>query len=224
MLDRDTIAVWSAYMPAPGGAKFVAAQNLTGHRRQRQLIKAPPLLKDRRAWLPRLVFQSPILLYRVGLGGLLGHQFLLLTHACRRTGRVHETVLKVLHYDPATCEMPARPGTLAAGPEADPYLERRGPMNPQALPFTREAFLATFAAYNQAIWPLQVLAYALALAAVAVAVRLFGASDRLIAAILAVFWLWIGGVFFLGYQRVLDHSPISTLATLGFLVQGVLWF
>jgi hypothetical protein len=97
-------------------------------------------------------------------------------------------------------------------------------MNPQALPFTREAFLATFAAYDQAIWPLQFLTYALALAAVAVAIRPFGASDRLIAAILAVLWFWIGGVFFLGYQRVLDHSPISTLATLGFLVQGVLWF
>jgi hypothetical protein len=96
-------------------------------------------------------------------------------------------------------------------------------MNPQALPFTREAFLAMFATYNQAIWPLQVLAFGLALAAVALAIRPFGGSDRLIAAILAVFWLWIGGVFFLGYQRMLDQSPIATLATLGFLVQGVLW-
>jgi deazaflavin-dependent oxidoreductase (nitroreductase family) len=67
-------------------------------------IRMPGLLKDRRAWLSRLVFRSPIVLYRLGLGGLLGHQFLLLTHVGRRTGRVHETVLKVLHYDPVTHE------------------------------------------------------------------------------------------------------------------------
>ncbi len=99
-------------------------------------------------------------------------------------------------------------------------------MNAQGLPFTREAFLAMFAAYNQAIWPLQVVAYALAIAAVALAIRRVGASDRLIAAILTASWLWIGGVFFLGYQRVLDRSPISTVATAAFLLQGILllWF
>jgi hypothetical protein len=96
-------------------------------------------------------------------------------------------------------------------------------MNPQSLPFTREAFLAMFGAYNQAIWPLQVVAYVLAITSVALAIRPARASDRLIAAILAIYWLWIGSVFFLGYQRLLDPSPISTLATLGFLLQGVLW-
>ncbi len=100
-------------------------------------------------------------------------------------------------------------------------------MNSQALPFTREAFLAMFAAYNQAVWPLQILAYALAICAAVLAIRPFVRwSDRLIVAILAAFWLWIGGVFFMSYQRVLDHSPISTIATIGFLIQGVLfvWF
>jgi deazaflavin-dependent oxidoreductase (nitroreductase family) len=43
-------------------------------------------------------------MYRIGLAGLLGHQFLVLTHVGRRTGQIHETVLKVLHYDPATRE------------------------------------------------------------------------------------------------------------------------
>jgi deazaflavin-dependent oxidoreductase (nitroreductase family) len=100
----ETVAMWGHARVCREGGKSMAAQDLTGHRRQRQLSNLPPLLNDRRAWLPRLVFRSPILLYRVGLGGLLGHQFLLLTHAGRRTGRVHETVLKVLHYDPATCE------------------------------------------------------------------------------------------------------------------------
>jgi Family of unknown function (DUF6064) len=100
-------------------------------------------------------------------------------------------------------------------------------MNSQALPFIREEFLAMFAAYNQAVWPLHIVAYGLAVLAVILAIKPFlRRSDRLIAAILAAFWLWIGGVFFLSYQRVLDHSPISTIATVGFLIQGVLflWF
>ena len=100
-------------------------------------------------------------------------------------------------------------------------------MNQQGLPFTREAFLAMFGAYNQAVWPLQILAYALAIGVVVLSIKpLLGWSDRLIAAILAAFWLWIGGVFFMGYQRVLDHSPLSTIAMIGFLIQGVVlvWF
>jgi hypothetical protein len=38
------------------------------------------------------------------------------------------------------------------------------------LPFTAEQFLAWLAAYNQALWPAHVLAYALALAAMVLAV------------------------------------------------------
>ena len=72
-----------------------------GHRRDSVL---PALLKDRRAWLSRLALRAPLALYRVGLGGLLGHQFLVVTHVGRRTGQVHESVLKVLHYDSATGE------------------------------------------------------------------------------------------------------------------------
>jgi deazaflavin-dependent oxidoreductase (nitroreductase family) len=70
----------------------------------RSYFRVPALLKARKALLPRLLFRAPTVLYRLGLGWLLGHQFLLLTHAGRRSGRVRETVLKVLHYDPQTGE------------------------------------------------------------------------------------------------------------------------
>src|SRR5690348_16683113 len=66
--------------------------------------RIPALLKARKALVPRLMYRAPIVLYRMGLGWMLGHQFLLLTHAGRKTGRVHETVLKVLRYDPRTGE------------------------------------------------------------------------------------------------------------------------
>jgi deazaflavin-dependent oxidoreductase (nitroreductase family) len=65
-----------------------------------------------------LLFRLPIVLYRLGLGWLLGHQFLLLTHAGRRTGRVRETALKVLRYDPQTGESVV---ASAWGPAADWY-------------------------------------------------------------------------------------------------------
>jgi deazaflavin-dependent oxidoreductase (nitroreductase family) len=67
-------------------------------------FRVPALLRARRAAFSRFVFRVPIVLYRLGLGRLLDHEFLLLTHAGRRTGRVHETVLKVLRYDPETGE------------------------------------------------------------------------------------------------------------------------
>jgi deazaflavin-dependent oxidoreductase (nitroreductase family) len=67
-------------------------------------LRLPALLRSRQESFSRFVFRSPIVLYRLGLGRLLGHQFLLLTHVGRRSGRVHETVLKVLRYDPETNE------------------------------------------------------------------------------------------------------------------------
>ena len=67
-------------------------------------LKVRGLLEDRRGLLPRMVFRAPLVLYRLGLGWVLGHQFLVLTHVGRRSGHVHETVLKVLHYDAATRE------------------------------------------------------------------------------------------------------------------------
>ena len=43
-------------------------------------------------------------LYRANLGWLLGHRGLLLTHRGRKSGRVYQTVLEVIRYDPATRE------------------------------------------------------------------------------------------------------------------------
>jgi deazaflavin-dependent oxidoreductase (nitroreductase family) len=105
----------------------MAAQDVIAHSRQRRVGGVPALLENRRAWIARLVFRFPILLYRLGLGALLGHQFLMLTHAGRRTGVVHETVLKVLSYDPSTGESIV---ASAWGTRTDWYrnLQARGPL------------------------------------------------------------------------------------------------
>jgi deazaflavin-dependent oxidoreductase (nitroreductase family) len=52
--------------------------------------------------LRRMLFRMPIWLYRAGLGGVLGHRFLLLTHTGRRTGQTRRAVLEVAGRDPAT--------------------------------------------------------------------------------------------------------------------------
>ena len=82
----------------------MSIQTIVPHSIRSPHVRWPALLSNRRSRLARLLFRSPIWLYRLGLGWIFGRQFLLLTHAGRRTGRIRETVLKVLHYDPLTRE------------------------------------------------------------------------------------------------------------------------
>lgn len=50
----------------------------------------------------RFALRLPISLYHAGLGFLLDHRFLLLTHRGRKSGKLYETVLEVVVYDRAT--------------------------------------------------------------------------------------------------------------------------
>jgi deazaflavin-dependent oxidoreductase (nitroreductase family) len=54
-----------------------------------------------RGWL-RVLLRVPILLYRMHIGWLLGHRFLLLTHVGRKSGTRHHTVLEVIAYASTT--------------------------------------------------------------------------------------------------------------------------
>jgi hypothetical protein len=89
------------------------------------------------------------------------------------------------------------------------------------LPFTREEFVVLFEKYNDAVWPVQVLAYLLGLAILAMVLRPSRAGDRFVAAGLAAMWLWTG----IAYQW-LQFSTINPaaygFATL-FVLQGVLF-
>jgi deazaflavin-dependent oxidoreductase (nitroreductase family) len=76
--------------------------------------------------LARLAFRLPIWLYRLGLGGLLGTRFLLLTHTGRKSGRKRQTVLEVVRYDEATTTFIVAAGF---GPGSDWYRNIRS--NPQ---------------------------------------------------------------------------------------------
>lgn len=54
-----------------------------------------------RGWT-RAFYRAPILIYRIGLGGLLGRRFLLLHHLGRHTGKPRRAVLEVMGRDSAT--------------------------------------------------------------------------------------------------------------------------
>jgi deazaflavin-dependent oxidoreductase (nitroreductase family) len=47
-----------------------------------------------------VLLSAPLLLYRLGLGWVLGQRFLRITHKGRKTGRRHRTVVEVIKADP----------------------------------------------------------------------------------------------------------------------------
>lgn len=86
------------------------------------------------------------------------------------------------------------------------------------LPFTSEQFLAVFANYNRAIWPIQLIAYLLGGLAVALLLLKRREGDRAISGVLAAMWLWTG----VGYHG-LWFSAINQAAYLFaalFILQG----
>lgn len=89
------------------------------------------------------------------------------------------------------------------------------------LPFTRASFLAVFADYNLAVWPMQWLAYAMGLGMAAAVLRPSPAGSRLVSAGLALMWAWTG----IAYHAIF-FSPINR-AALGFgalfVLQGALF-
>jgi deazaflavin-dependent oxidoreductase (nitroreductase family) len=69
--------------------------------------------------LARLLFRSPLLLYSMHLGFLMGRRFLVLTHGGRKTGKVRRTPMEVVSYDKDADETFA---ISAYGPRSDWYL------------------------------------------------------------------------------------------------------
>jgi hypothetical protein len=93
--------------------------------------------------------------------------------------------------------------------------------DPMNLPFTTAQFLAVFERYNEAIWPLHLAAYALGLLAIALALGPRRLSDRVISAILASFWLWMGAVYHLVFFREINVA--ATVFGALFVIQALLW-
>lgn len=90
------------------------------------------------------------------------------------------------------------------------------------LPFTREQFFGTFADYNTAVWPAQIVAHLLGLVVVAALLRPSVPGHRRVAVVLAAMWAWTGGVYHgLFFARI---NPAALAFGALFVVQGVLFF
>ena len=51
--------------------------------------------------ISRLLFRTPIWLYKLNLGWMMGNRFLKITHTGRVSGQSRQVVLEVVKYDPA---------------------------------------------------------------------------------------------------------------------------
>jgi len=85
---------------------------------------------------------------------------------------------------------------------------------------TGEQLLEVFAAYNQQIWPVQILAYILAIGAVMLAFKKVRWGSPLILAVLAFFWLWVALLFWLPSTAQGFTIGYAFLAL--FLIEGLL--
>lgn len=88
------------------------------------------------------------------------------------------------------------------------------------LSFDSEAFYASLAHYNAAIWPAHIAAYALSLAAVLLLFVRTAWSSALIAALLAAAWIWIGAVYHLQHFATINF--MAPLLGIAFIAQGLL--
>jgi hypothetical protein len=89
------------------------------------------------------------------------------------------------------------------------------------LPFTREQFFAVFAGYNRAIWPVQALAYLLALAALALLLLRPRAGERLLPALLALMWGWTGVAYHALFFAAINRAATGFAAL--FVLQALLF-
>ena len=88
-------------------------------------------------------------------------------------------------------------------------------------PFTVEQFLGVFRAYNLAVWPMQIVFYAVAAAVVALAVRPRPGSGPWISGLLALLWAWMGVVYHWDFFRSIN--PAAALFAAMFVLQAALF-
>lgn len=89
------------------------------------------------------------------------------------------------------------------------------------MPFTVQQFLDVFAAYNTAIWPAQVPLYLLGIALVVLAARRVEWSGRLVPAVLALYWVWMGALYHIGFFRPIN--PVAAVFGALFIAEGALF-
>jgi hypothetical protein len=89
------------------------------------------------------------------------------------------------------------------------------------IPFTVDQFLGVFERYNQAIWPMHVVAYLLGIAIIALVALRPRYADQAIGVLLAGFWAWMGIAYHLMFFSAINGAAIGFGVL--FIVQAILW-
>src|SRR5690348_12245977 len=89
-------------------------------------------------------------------------------------------------------------------------------------PFTKDQFMAVFTHYNLDVYPMQLILYIIALAAIYFSVKPVRNSGIVISVVLSFLWLWMGVVYHIDYFTSIN--PAAYLFGALFIVQGILFF
>jgi Family of unknown function (DUF6064) len=94
------------------------------------------------------------------------------------------------------------------------------------LPFTTDQFFGVFRAYNEVVWPAQILLLGLAVVALIIVALQRPWSGWAVSAILAAFWLWLALAYHLAFFASINpiayvFAALSAAGALAFVWQGV---
>jgi len=89
-----------------------------------------------------------------------------------------------------------------------------------SVPFTFDEFLEMLERFNTEWWPVHLIMYTLAVAAIYFAVRKTRYSGKVVTGILVFFWIWVGAVFNLLYFSIL--YPMAYLFVVLFILEGII--
>jgi hypothetical protein len=94
------------------------------------------------------------------------------------------------------------------------------------VPFTYEQFIQVFKNYNEAVFPMQIIFYFMAAAAIYFSLKRNHLSGKIISGMLSFFWLWMGVVYHLIFFVTINKAAylfggLFILEGIFFLVYGV---
>jgi hypothetical protein len=143
-----------------------------------------------------------------------------MTVVCLESLWIHGSIVPLVGADPTVFRRMPDDRRFVRDQGRENRRSHSDPLEGPMLPFTRDQFLEVFAAYNEAIGPVQVAAYLLAAVSVALLFRPGRPAGRIVVVVLAVMWLWTGvayhGLFFASINQA------ALLFAAFFVVEGVL--
>jgi hypothetical protein len=89
-----------------------------------------------------------------------------------------------------------------------------------ALPFTVDQFYGVFAQYNEGVWPMQIVLYAIAISSLILLPQPRPAASRIIAGLLAALWVWMALTYCFLY---LTRISVSGWIIGALLLTGGVW-